>query len=603
MREQTEHRGCVFRFADVEVSEREFSVVKAGEVLSIEPKAFKVLQFLLHNPGRVIPKDELLDAVWNDCEVSESSLTRSIAMLRRLLGDDIREPRFIATVATVGYRFVCPVAVDDPENPEAVSALPDAETPRLRDNGLSNQRGWWAAGIAVAVAVAVALFLWQSRSTQPVVEGALQLTDDGNQKVAAQLTTTTALVSDGSRIYFNELQSGSWVIAQVAATGGQTGQIASKIPSPALAAVAPDYSSLLVLGDDTLWLLPLPAGEPRKLPNLATHGATFFPDGHMVFGKGTSLYAAEKDGSNPRKLFDFPSRIDSPVVSPDGTRIRVTVIPNPLSRSLWEVGSDGSGAHPLWPGVDACYGRWTPDGRYFVFQSRWQGRTDLWAVREPKRPFGRSSSPFRLTNGPISYELPYPSPDEKHIYAIGLKPRGELVRFDRNSQQFVPYLSGISAINATVSSDGKWVTYMSYPDRNLWRSRVDGSDRLQLTYPPTSVDYPHISPNGRKVAYSSMDAACFLCPYVVSLEGGAPRKIAENAKLPTWSPDSNSVVVIVTSDISSASKKSYVGLRTIDLQTGKISSIPDSGKKGGTSWVSRDMLVAPIWEGGRWAGL
>jgi hypothetical protein len=101
-----------------------------------------------------------------------------------------------------------------------------------------------------------------------------------------------------------------------------------------------------------------------------------------------------------------------------------------------------------------------------------------------------------------------------------------------------------------------------------------------------------------------MDAACFLCPYVVSLEGGAPRKIAENenAKLPTWSPDSNSVVVKVTSDISSASKKSYVGLRTIDLQTGKISSIPDSGKKGGTFWVSRDMLVAPTLEGGEMGG-
>jgi DNA-binding response OmpR family regulator len=76
-----------------------------------EPKAFRVLVFLLRNPHRLISKDELPDPVWNDCAVSENSLTRSIALLRRLLGDDTREPRYIATVPTVGYRFLCDVEV------------------------------------------------------------------------------------------------------------------------------------------------------------------------------------------------------------------------------------------------------------------------------------------------------------------------------------------------------------------------------------------------------------------------------------------------------------------------------------------------------------
>jgi DNA-binding winged helix-turn-helix (wHTH) protein len=106
-----EHKPFVFTFADVEVREREFCIVKAGEVLPVEPKAFRVLVFLLRNPHRLITKDELLDAVWNDCAVSENSLTRSIALLRRLLGDDTREPRYIATVPTIGYRFLCDVQV------------------------------------------------------------------------------------------------------------------------------------------------------------------------------------------------------------------------------------------------------------------------------------------------------------------------------------------------------------------------------------------------------------------------------------------------------------------------------------------------------------
>src|ERR1700751_827073 len=112
-----EHRHSIFRFADVEVDERNFSVTKAGEVLPLEPKVFKVLQFLLHHPGRVVTKDELLEAIWNDCSVSESSLTRSVAILGRLFGDDIHEPRYIATDPTVRYRFLCDVTVTENGSP------------------------------------------------------------------------------------------------------------------------------------------------------------------------------------------------------------------------------------------------------------------------------------------------------------------------------------------------------------------------------------------------------------------------------------------------------------------------------------------------------
>ncbi len=103
----------VFKFGDIEVREREFSLIKAGEALPVEPKAFRVLLFLLRNPQKLITKDELLNAVWGDTAVSENSLARSIALLRRLQGDDMRTPRYIETVATVGYRFVCKVEVSE----------------------------------------------------------------------------------------------------------------------------------------------------------------------------------------------------------------------------------------------------------------------------------------------------------------------------------------------------------------------------------------------------------------------------------------------------------------------------------------------------------
>src|ERR1700740_1546768 len=121
----------VFSFADVEVREREFSIAKAGKAVAVEPKAFRVLLVLLRSPHRLITKDELLDAVWNDCAVSENSLTRSIAVLRRLLGGDTREPRYISTVPTVGYRFLCDVKVVEDGFGVPAAAVEVPEIPKI----------------------------------------------------------------------------------------------------------------------------------------------------------------------------------------------------------------------------------------------------------------------------------------------------------------------------------------------------------------------------------------------------------------------------------------------------------------------------------------
>src|ERR1700754_5260607 len=101
------NKSFVFRFSDIEVREREFSLLKAGKVLAVEPKAFRVLLLLLRSPQKGIAKEELLNSVWGNTAVTEGSLTRCIWLLRRLLGDDVNEPRFIETVATVGYRLGC----------------------------------------------------------------------------------------------------------------------------------------------------------------------------------------------------------------------------------------------------------------------------------------------------------------------------------------------------------------------------------------------------------------------------------------------------------------------------------------------------------------
>jgi len=126
-----ENKSFVFRFAGIEVREREFSLIKAGEVLPVEPKAFRVLLILLRNPQKLITKEELLNAVWGDIAVADGSLTRSIFLLRRLLGDDTHNPRYIETVATVGYRFLYKVESSE----DVLGDLQAAEKPDANGTG------------------------------------------------------------------------------------------------------------------------------------------------------------------------------------------------------------------------------------------------------------------------------------------------------------------------------------------------------------------------------------------------------------------------------------------------------------------------------------
>src|SRR5262249_38008470 len=151
---------------------------------------------------------------------------------------------------------------------------------------------------------------------------------------------------------------------------------------------------------------------------------------------------------------------------------------------------------------------WTADGSYFVFPAHraptrlstlWG---DLWATLEKGRPFRKkNSNPVQLTYGPTEFSVPVRGRDAKRMFAVGTQRRGELVRYDRATRQFVPFLSGISADWVEFSRDGKWVTYVSFPEMNLWRSRADGGERLQLTFSPMAVMAPRWSPDGMHIAF------------------------------------------------------------------------------------------------------
>jgi Tol biopolymer transport system component len=451
---------------------------------------------------------------------------------------------------------------------------------------------WVVAAVVFAALAASAIVGLRMPPAVPVVESVTQLTDDGEPK-------NGQLASDGSRVYFNEGPNGSWKIAQVSTTGGRTSLVDTRVASPWIAGVAPDNSSLLVLAggyEDNLyplWLIPVPAGEPRRLGTIAGSDAAFFPDGRILFVNYRDLYAAEKDGSNPRMLASMDGYVQDPSVSADSKNVTATLYTRGWASSmLVEFGADGAGLRPLLSaGKDGrpCCSTWTRDGRYLVYGTDHRQGSDLWALPMKTGFFPRAKSPIRLTAGPLDYSGASLSHDGKQIFAIGTKRRGELVHYDLQTQQFLPFLGGISAIDPTFSKDGKWVTYTSYPDHTLWRSHADGTERTQLTYPPMKVQGPSISPDGSKVTFTSAQYDI----YVVGTDGGAPEKIAEHSAASSWSPDGN--VLLFTSYYGydrPAAERHQSYLQTFDLRTRAITVVPSSEGKGGGTWVGQDGLIA-----------
>ena len=464
----------------------------------------------------------------------------------------------------------------------ALETLSDSGSTAIAAVGqpVSGKRGIWIAAAAVAIAVCGGIVWWRQPPAVPVVEAVTQLTNDGEIKA-----NSGRLVTDGSRIYFGEGTTGVYRIMQVAATGGPTAIIPTRLPNFQFTALSQDGSYLRgAAGDDFVlpfWTMPLPAGEPRRLGSIDAFDADLFPDGRILFCTGNDLYIAEKDGSKPRKLLSAEGPIADPAASPDGARVTFTVLSARRRIAIDEARADGSDLHPIVKSSDAgqvSSARWTPDGRYIVYQNRYEGRTDLWVLPMKTGLLHNSRQPVQLTNGPLSYRHAAPSRDGKQIFAVGMKERGELVRYDGKSKQFLPMLPGVAAYHPTFSRDGEWVAYTSYPDHTLWRSRSDGTEPLQLTFPPTQVFASFISPDGKQVAYSTSAGAVRL----ISMEGGSPQTIAEKDSYgANWSPDGTLLVFV-----------DHGGIRLFDLATGKGSVIPGPAGLNSVRWVAQDTLVA-----------
>jgi serine/threonine protein kinase/Tol biopolymer transport system component len=470
----------------------------------------------------------------------------------------------------------------------SVPATVAAETPAP-----SHSRGKRIAISAAALAVVgVLAYLFRPTLPPPRITGYTQITHDGWQKNSFGQTAPTVL-TDGARLYIQETVHGRFVVAQVSASGGDTVPIATPFPNTDLDNFSPDRSELVVGSfsgteeDQPLYAVPTLGGSPRHLTDLAGQDAIWMANGDLLVSHGNELTEVGRSGTSRAflRLGDASAGAYWLRWSPDRRALRFTLT-SPDHLMLAQVSADGRNYHRLLENWrlddDVSNGNWTPDGRIFVFQAvhNW-GRADIWAIREKTDFFHKASrEPVQLTAGPLSFYSPQPSLDGKSIYVIGEQPRSELVRYDVKSGQFSPYLDGISARAVSFSRDGRWVSYVSYPEGNLWRCRIDGSEKLQLTSAPLWVVTARWSPDGREIAIAASEPGTHTRLYLVPAEGGTLRSLNVgefNVVNPSWAADGTAIT------FNDLSEPGHSTIRLVDLKTMQTTNIPDS-----------DKLIAPL---------
>ena len=570
-------------FGNFELDTFGFRLKREGKDLHLAKQPLDLLIFLVDRRGEIVTREDICSALWGNPNVegSEHSINTTIRKIRAALGDDPSSPKYIETVVRRGYRFIGPVVIPKPEEPQPT---PAPQTRRLRFG--------WTIAAAVVVFFAIAALAERNRlqSTPP-------------QLAWRPLTKTvhlkTPLASDGSNVYWTEAEKLGCRPWQVSVSGGDPIPVRSPFPRGLVADAAPSGQLLVVVPDNCrfddfrdiqgpLWELNPSSGQTLRVGNVIAQAAAFSSDGQRIaFAQWNRLWLARRDGSQTRQLATLPGDIANIRWSPNGKLLRFTlVLYADWTYPLWEAETETGNTRPFLSeatnGADLSGGAWMRDGT-FVFSCPRPAHSDLWRLAPAAWPsLGRH--PSRLTSGPLDFLSPTALPGRSDLAVVGSHQQGELDRYDSASQRWVPFLNGISAEMVDFSRDGQWAVYVTYPERDLWRSRADGSDAIQLTRGPLRAGLPRFSPDGATIAftgdYSGKDLRTWLIPSAGGEAKTATQLAPGTAEVgPKWSPDGTKLLMRL--DRPSGQPPVF---QIVDLASGKTELVPGSERKMNQRW-------------------
>jgi Tol biopolymer transport system component len=222
-----------------------------------------------------------------------------------------------------------------------------------------------------------------------------------------------------------------------------------------------------------------------------------------------------------------------------------------------------------------------------------------------------------LTAGSALYSVPAEDPaDARAVYVWGFLPRGQSMKLNRQTNRFEPYLDGLSADCLDYSPDGEWIAYVSYPARELWKCRRDGSDKVLLEEGLLAW-MPHWSPDGKRLAFSATRKGTYGQPlriYTIDANGGKAEPVKGvngPGSDPNWSPDGKKLVFAPADPVPKQDQHVLI----VDLETGQVHMVPGSEGLFSPRWSPDGKHLVALksepphpaaiydFETGRWASL
>src|SRR5215472_5888640 len=488
----------VLRFADVELDTRALQLRRNGRLVDLEPKALRVLLFLIEHRDRVVTKGELIAEVWDGAAVTDNSLTRAIALIRKQLGDTARSPHLIETATTAGYRFIAPLAGD--------------ETPAQP----SRMRPVWIAAAVGGIAILAAATVMRKPLTAPA-----RVTRIQQVTASAQADLWPAFSPDGTQIAFSSNRSGHFELyVQSLVPGSVERQITHDAQDNIQPAWSPDgkYLAFVPKVRGGIGVLPVTGGEVRYLTQSGSD-PHWSPDGRMLAYRSANLETVRE--------------------------------PMAWESTLWVVGANGGSPRQITRAGSLReshhFPRWLPDSKGVLFVERRGGsRTAL-------RIVDLGSGAVHSLN--VALEViyyPAVTADGRYLYFIGAGVREPLgvwrarlhPDWSVDAPQVVLPATGAVPRDLTITADGAHVAISQEVGASeIWSLPVNASgaaagEAANLT-PGRSLrnSDPVFSADGSKIAYSETRQGGLMQIFVADPDGSSARPISEpglGGVMPDW---------------------------------------------------------------------
>ncbi len=546
------HTASPFRLGEWTVHPALNRITQDDRTIQVEPRVMHVLVCLTSRPGEVFTRETLLEIVWSDTVVCEEALTRTISELRRVFGDDPRQPRYIETIRKGGYRAIAPVlAVAEPPAPELTATSAQAVAPPREPTAprrlLAGHRLITLAGVLIVIVTALTIITQGTRSSHPPLSVTLQgmpfTTFPGNEK-------QPAISPDGTQVAFawDGGDGGNYSIYIKQRNTESPLRLTDDQGDDTQPTWSPDGSTIAFVRKDAsgpaIYAVASIGGVPRRLLELEQPpcGLDWSPDGRTL-AYGCAPQSDHAPGIALLSMETFESRWVTappghfggdgwPVFSPDGRTIAFRRSDSGLMDYLYVIPASGGTPTRLTPSQGSIIGiDWTANGEHLIFAASSGGNHSLMRLTLRDHALNRLA-----TRGERALR-PSISRSGDHLVYEELSYRADVYRVavESSAEDSRPRLSDPQTFIASTrvdygacfSPDGTMAAFLSNRtgQREIWVCANDGSNPRQLTRLGGAwVVKPCWSPDGRHIAFSADVNDCF-CIHIVDVEGGRPRVI------------------------------------------------------------------------------